>query len=99
MRHRTTSLTNTADQQHAEVAARRQRGPTPTRGVVRRAEPLDEAVEPGRDKLCLQPVVEHVPWRAWHLRPRHQHFCLPIPLPTESHPKPVVYLRRLGIKI
>ena len=77
-----------ADQQHAEVAARRQRWPAAARGVVRRALPLDEAVEPGRDQLRLQPVVERVARRARHLRPRHQHLRLTIPLPTQSHPNP-----------
>ena len=37
-----------ADQQHAEVAPRRQRWPPSAGGVVGRAQPLDEAVEPGR---------------------------------------------------
>jgi hypothetical protein len=46
-----------ADQQHAEGPSRRQ-GPTaaPLQGV-RRAQLLDEAVEPDRDTLNLQPVL------------------------------------------
>src|SRR4051812_30873621 len=56
-----------ADQQHAEVAPRRQRGSAPTRGVVGRALSLDEAAEPGADEFRLQPVVEHVARRARHL--------------------------------
>src|SRR3954452_12641462 len=62
-----------ADQVHAEVAARRQRRPAPLAGVVGRALPLGEAVEPGLDQDRLQPVVEGVPRRARQLRPaEHQ---------------------------
>jgi hypothetical protein len=49
-----------ADQQHAEVAPRRQRWPSTPLRVVRRAQPLHEAVEPGCDKFRLQPVVERM---------------------------------------
>jgi hypothetical protein len=83
-----------ADQQHAEVAPRRQRGPAPVRGVVGRTLSLDEAVEPRGDELDLQPVVEDVARRAGHLRPGHQHLRLAIPLPTQSHPNPAVVIHK-----
>jgi hypothetical protein len=46
-----------ADQQHAEAASRRQRWPATPLRAVRRAQPLDEAVEPGCDTFRLQSVV------------------------------------------
>src|SRR4051812_37192617 len=77
-----------AAQQHAKVPPGRQRGPALPRRVVGRALALDEAVEPGAEQFGLEPVVERVPWRARHLRPGHQQFRLPIPLPSQRHATP-----------
>jgi hypothetical protein len=49
-----------ADQQHAEAAPRRQRWPATPLRAGRRAQPLDEAVEPGCDTFRLQSVVERM---------------------------------------
>ena len=76
------------DQQHAEVAPRRQRRAAATRRIVLRALPLNEPVEARRDQHSLQSVVEHVSRRARHLRPRNQHVRLPFPLPSKRHPPP-----------
>jgi hypothetical protein len=74
-----------AHQMHPEVAAGRQRPRPHDRGVVRPAELLDEAVEPGLPEHRLQPVVEHVPRRLRQLVPGHQHLTLPWPLPPHRH--------------
>ena len=83
-----------ADQQHAEVAARRQRRAAATRRILLRALRLNERVEARRDQHCLQLVVEHVSRRARHLRPRNQHVRLPFPLPSKSHPPPAFLVGR-----
>src|SRR5712664_2276882 len=77
-----------ADQQHAEVAPRRQRRTATARCILRRTLCLHEPVEVGRDQHRLQLVVEGVTRRTWHLRPGHQHICLPFPLTSKSHPPP-----------
>jgi hypothetical protein len=82
------------DQQHAEVAARRQRRAAATRRIFLCALRLNEPVEARRDQHSLQLVVEHVPRRARHLRPRNQHVRLPFPLPSKRHPPPAFLVRR-----
>lgn len=77
-----------ADQQHAKVAARRQRWATTARRIFRGTLRLDESVEVRRDQHRLQLVVESVTRRAGHLRPCHQHVRLPFPLPSKRHPPP-----------
>ena len=77
-----------ADQVHPEVAARRQRRPAPLAGVVGRALPLGEAVEPGLDQDRLQPVVEGVPRRARQLRPAEHQVGLSLALPSQRHVRP-----------
>jgi len=42
----------------------------------------------GRKRVVRPPRLEGVARRAWHLRPRHQHLRLTIPLPPQSHPEP-----------
>src|SRR4051812_47964871 len=65
-----------ADQQHTEVASRRQRWAAEARCIVQGTLRLDEPIETCRDQNRLQLVVEGVAWRAWHLSPRHQHVRL-----------------------
>src|ERR1700739_4162224 len=55
------------DQQHAEVASRRQRWATTARRILLRTLPLHEPVEVGGDQHRLQLVVEDVSGRARHL--------------------------------
>src|SRR5947209_10017828 len=82
-----------ADQQHAEVATRRQRWAAVPRRVLRRTLHLHEPVEVGRDQHRLQLVVESVTRRAWQLRPRYQYVRLPFALPPQSH-SPLAFLVR-----
>src|ERR1700756_20085 len=83
-----------ADQQHTEVASRRQRWTAEARRIVQGTLRLDEPIETCRDQNRLQLVVEGVAWRAWHLSPRHQHVRLAFPLPSKSHPPPAVLVRQ-----
>src|SRR4051794_21874599 len=83
-----------ADQQHTEVASRRQRWAAEARCIVQGTLRLDEPIETCRDQNRLQLVVEGVAWRAWHLSPRHQHVRLAFPLPSKSHPPPAVLVRQ-----
>src|SRR3954454_8067862 len=83
-----------ADQQHTEVACRRQRWTAEARGIVQGTLRLDEPIETCRDQNRLQLVVEGVAWRAWHLSPRNQHVRLAFPLPSKSHPPPAVLVRQ-----
>src|SRR5947209_15316434 len=82
-----------ADQQHAEVATRRQRWAAVPRRILRRTLHLHEPVEVGRDQHGLQLVVESVTRRAWQLRPRYQYVRLPFALPSKSH-SPSAFLVR-----
>src|ERR1700719_1308270 len=74
-----------ADQQHTEVASRRQRWTAKARRILHGTLRLHEPIETGRDQNPLQLVVEGVAGRAWHLRPRHQHLSLVVPLSSKSH--------------
>ena len=65
-----------ADHVHPEIAPRRQRRRADPRRVVRLAHVLHERVEPGLPKQLLQPIIEGVPRRARHLRPRRHQVAL-----------------------
>src|SRR3954454_23612888 len=74
-----------ADQQHTEVASRRQRWTAKARRVVHGTLRLDEPIVTCRDQNSLQLVVEGVAGRAGLLDPRRQYLSLVIPLSSKSH--------------
>ena len=77
-----------ADQQHAKIAPRRQRWSATTRRILRCNPLLHEPVKLRCDQHGLQLIVEDVPRRPWHLRPRYQHIRLPCPLPSKCRRPP-----------
>ena len=70
---------------HPEIAPRRQRRGTHLRGVLRLARRLDKPVTTACDQHFLKLVVEHVSWRARHLRQGHDQIALPIALVPHRH--------------
>src|SRR5499427_9787053 len=84
-----------ADQQHAEVASRRQRWTAKARRIVHSTLRFDEPIETCRDQNRLQLVVKGVTGRARHLRPQHQQLILSLPLSSKGHPSPAVLVRQL----
>src|SRR5215469_10557463 len=84
-----------ADQQHAEVASRRQRWTAKARRIVHSTLRFDEPIETCRDQNRLQLVVKGVTGRARHLRPQHQQLILSLPLSSKGHPSPAVLIRQL----
>src|SRR4051812_4199287 len=73
------------DQQHSEVHARSNAGPTIWALVVPAAEMFTMLVEPARLEQSAQPVIERIRRCSNNLSPRDPQRLLALPLPACSH--------------